>query len=113
LLRKPETFFETAYGIPAGVCQAMVREPAISKRSRFGGKREIRKDPIAVGLCKNGNRYLLCRWGIDKLIPFEEIRKRSWLYHIKNFGVVILASEKFWISTIAATIFAIAYVGMW
>jgi hypothetical protein len=25
LLREPETFFETAYGIPAGVCQAMVR----------------------------------------------------------------------------------------
>lgn len=25
LLRKPETFFEISYGIPAGVCQAMVR----------------------------------------------------------------------------------------
>ena len=84
-------------------------EPAISKRSRFGGKREIRKDPIAVGLCKNG---AICSVvGIDKLIPFEEIRKRSWLNHIQNFGVVILASERFWISTIAATIFAIACVG--
>lgn len=113
MLRKPETFFETAYGIPAGVCQEMVRGAGHFEEIEIWGKREIRKDPIAVGLCKNGNRYLLCRWGIDKLIPFEEIRKRSWLYHIQNFGVVILASERFWISTIAATIFAIAYVGMW
>jgi len=113
LLRKPETFFETAYGIPAGVCQAMVRGAGHFEEIEIWGKREIRKDPIAVDLCKNGNRYLLCRWGIDKLIPFEEIRKRSWLYHIQNFGVVILASERFWISTIAATIFAIACVGMW
>jgi hypothetical protein len=113
LLRKPETFFETAYGIPAGVCQEMVRGAGHFEEIEIWGKREIRKDPIAVGLCKNGNRYLLCRWGIDKLIPFEKIRTRSWLYHIQNLAVVILASEKFWISTIAAMIFAIAYVGTW
>jgi hypothetical protein len=28
------------------------------------GKREIRKDPIAVGIAGNGERYLICRWGM-------------------------------------------------
>ena len=50
------------------------------------GKREIRKDPIAVGITGNGERYLICPWGMDKLIPFERIKSRSWLYHIQNFG---------------------------
>jgi hypothetical protein len=27
------------------------------------------KDPIAVGITENGERHLICRWGLDKLIP--------------------------------------------
>ena len=113
LLHKAETFFKNAYGIPTSVYHEMVRGAGHFEEIEIWGKREIRKDPIAVGLCKNGNRYLICRWGIDKLIPFEKIRSRSLLYHIQNFGLVILASEKFWLSTAAATIFAIVYIGTW
>jgi hypothetical protein len=51
------------------------------------GKRKIRKDPIAVGLTGNGERYLICRWGMDKLIPFDKIKSRSWLYHIQSFAL--------------------------
>jgi len=74
-------------------------------------KRQIRKDPIAVGVTGNGDRYLICRWGMDRLVPFEKIKSRSWLYHIENFGVLLLTSEKFWLSTAAATLLAMTYIG--
>jgi hypothetical protein len=38
------------------------------------GKREVYKDPIAIGLY-GGERYLIARWGMDKLVPFETIKK--------------------------------------
>jgi hypothetical protein len=113
LLHHSETFFENTYGIPPAVYHEMVRGAGHFEEIEVWGKRELRKDPIAVGLCKNGNRYLICRWGTDKLIPFEKIRSRSWRYHIQNFGVVILGSEKFWLSAAAATIFAIACIATW
>lgn len=50
---------------------------------------------------------------IDKLNSFEKIRSRSLIYHVQNSIAVILASERFWLSTVAATIFAIAYFGTW
>jgi hypothetical protein len=48
---------------------------------------------------------------MDKLIPFERIKSRSWLYHIQNFGVMLLTSEKFWLSTAAATLVGMTYIG--
>jgi hypothetical protein len=73
-------------------------------------KREIRKDPIAVGLGENGECYLICRWGMDRLIAFERIKSRSWLYHIQNFSVLLLTSERFWIGTAAATLLALTQI---
>src|SRR6266550_3373018 len=43
-------------------------------RVEVWGKREIDKDPIAVGYQGN-DRYLIARWGMEKLIPFEAIKK--------------------------------------
>jgi hypothetical protein len=74
------------------------------------GKRKIRKDPIAVGITENGERYLIYRWGMDKLIPFERIKSRSWLYHIQNFGVMLLTSRTFWLGGAAATLLAMSYI---
>lgn len=37
-------------------------------------KREIDKDPIAVGVIGE-DRYLVARWGMEKLIPFSTIKK--------------------------------------
>ena len=113
LLGRPKAFFQIAYGIPPDVCHEMVRGAPHFEEIEVWGKREIRKDPIAVGLTGNGERYLICRWGLDKLIPFEKIKSRSWLYHMQNFGVLLLTSEKFWLSTAAATILGIAYIGTW
>ena len=73
----------------------MVRGAGYFEEIEVWGKREIRKDPIAVGITENGERHLICRWGMDKLIPFERIKSRSWIYQIQNFGVNLLASERF------------------
>ena len=113
LLHKSKTFVETVYGIPRDVCDEMVRGAGHFEEIEVWGKREIRKDPVAVGLTGNGERYLICRWGMDKLVPFEKIKSRSWLYHIQNFGVMLLTSEKFWLSGAAVTIFAIVYIATW
>ena len=91
----------------------MVRGAGHFEEIEVWGRREIRKDPVAVGLTANGERYLICRWGMDKLVPFEKIKSRSWLYHIQNFGVMLLTSEKFWLSGAAVTIFAIVYIATW
>jgi hypothetical protein len=113
LLGRPVTFLQTAYDIPPAVCDEMVRGAGHFEEIEVWGKREIRKDPIAVGLSGNGERYLICRWGIDKLIPFEKISSRSWLYHIQNFGVTLVTSENFWLSTVTAAILGIAFIGTW
>jgi hypothetical protein len=113
LFHKTKTFFEKSYGIPSNVCHELIRGAGHFEEIEVWGKRQIRKDPIAVGLTGNGERYLICRWGMDKLIPFEKIQSRSWLYHIQNFGVMVLTSEQFWLSTAAATILGIVYIGTW
>ena len=106
LLHNPKNFLHTVYGIPPDVCQEMVRGASHFEEIEVWGKREIRKDPIAVGITGNGERYLICRWGMDKLIPFERIKQRSWLYHIQNFSVMLLTSEKFWLIGAAAALLA-------
>jgi hypothetical protein len=65
-----------------------------------------------VGITENGERHLICRWGKDKLIPFESIKSRSWLYHLQNFGLVLLASKEFWLSTVGAVGIGILYLGL-
>ena len=57
------------------------------------GKREIEKDPIAVGHQGN-DRYLIARWGMEELVPFEVIKKSmplvlAWKCGIKALGVLV------------------------
>jgi hypothetical protein len=113
LLHNSMNFLYTAYGIPPDACHEIVRGAGHFEEIEVWGKRQIRKDPIAVGLTGNGERYLICRWGMDKLIPFEKIMSHSWVYHIQNFGVMLVTSETFWLGTAAATIFGIAYIATW
>jgi hypothetical protein len=111
LLHKTETSLRAAYGIPFDVYHEMIWGANYFEDMEVWGKREIHKDPIAVGLTGNGERYLICRWGMDKLIPFERIKSRSWLYHIQNFGVALVTSESFWLSFMVAILLAIGYIG--
>jgi hypothetical protein len=110
LLHNPKNFLHTAYSIPPHVCHEIRRGANYFEEIEIWGKRETRKDPIAVGLSENGERYLICRWGMDKLIPFETIKNRSWLYHIQNSVVMLLTSEKFWLTGAAATLLALAHI---
>jgi hypothetical protein len=113
LLHKEKSFLHIAYDIPPDICQEMVQGARHFEEIEIWRKRKIRKDPIAVGITENGERYLICRWGMDKLIPFERIKSRSWLYQIQNFGVMLLTSEKFWLGGAAATLLAMAHIGTW
>jgi len=113
LLDRRKSVLQAVYGIPFDVYHEMVRGAGHFQEIEVWGKREVYKDPIAVGITGNGERHLICRWGMDKLVPFEKIKSRSWLYHMQNVGVLLLTSEKFWLSTAAATILGIAYIGTW
>jgi hypothetical protein len=64
LLNNTKIFLRTVYGIPPDVCQEMVRGAGHFEEIEIWGKRQIRKDPIAVGLTGSGERYLICRWGM-------------------------------------------------
>jgi hypothetical protein len=110
LLNNPASFLHTAFRIPSDVCHELVRGTDYFEAIEIWRKREIRKDPIAVGLTGNGERYLICRWGMDRLIPFETIKSRSWLYHVENFGVLLVTSEHFWLFAVGAMIVAIARI---
>src|SRR6266496_6202668 len=62
-------------------------------RVEVWGKREIEKDPIAVGYQGN-DRYLIARWGMEKLVPFEAIKKSMPLmvaYRCAISGLALLA----------------------
>ena len=111
LLNKKQSFLEAAYGIPFDVSHEMVQGANYFEEIEVWGKREINKDPIAVGITENGSRHLISRWGMDKLIPFERIKSRSWIYQIQNFGVALVTSESFWLSFMVAILLAIGYIG--
>src|SRR5499426_896018 len=113
LLQKRKTFLQAAYGIPFDVYHELVPAAGYFDEIEVWGKREIRKDPIAVGIIENGDRYLICRWGMDKLISFESIKNRSWLYQIQNFGVNLINSETFWLTSAAVAIFGIVLAAIW
>ena len=113
LLHETKNSLRVAYGIPFEVYHEMVRGADYFEDMEVWGKQEIYKDPIAVGIARNGDRHLICRWGMDKLIPFESIKNRSWLYHIHNFGVNLLTSEMFWLTSAVVTVFGIALIAIW
>jgi len=112
LLDTTEFFLLGAYGISPEVCLEMRRAAGHFAEIEIWGKREIYKDPIAVGITAHGSRYLICRWGPDKLIPFERIKRRCWVYHLQNFGLILLATKEFWLSTIGAALIGIIYFGV-
>ncbi|HWP56481.1 MAG TPA: hypothetical protein VNL14_01190 [Candidatus Acidoferrales bacterium] len=65
---------ELSYGIPFSVTGEMQRAAQYFDRVEIWRKRALNKDPIAVGV-RGNERYLIARWGLDKLIPFEQIKK--------------------------------------
>jgi hypothetical protein len=113
LVQQGKSLLRASYGIPFSVYHKILPAANYFEEIEVWGKREIWKDPIAVGITDSGDRHLICRWGMDKLIPFETIKSRSWMYQIENFGVNLVASGHFWFATVTGTLFAIGYLALW
>ena len=81
-------------GVPAGAGQQIVEARRHFDEIEIWGKRNLYKDPIAVGLL-DGRRYLICRWGMDSLLPFETIKRRSGMYRTWNMLLSAVNNEGF------------------
>lgn len=56
-------------------------------------KNQVEKDPIAVGVLGE-ERFLIARWGMEKLIPFDAIKKSmplilAWKYATSPFAIMV------------------------
>lgn len=80
-----------SYGIPYSVAGEMQKAAEYFDKIEVWRKRAINKDPIAVGIC-GSDQYLVARWGLEKLIPFDEIKK----------SVPLILAFKYGTSTFAA-----------
>ncbi len=79
------------HGIPEQVATEIQRGTKYFDRFEVWRKREDR-DPIAVGYQGN-DRYLIARWGMEKLVPFETIKESmplvlAWKYGIDALGAL-------------------------
>lgn len=71
-------------GIPRQVVSEINKAGDLFPTIEVWRKHKIEKDPIAVGIIGDA-RYLIARWGEEKLIPFETIKKNvplmyAWKY---------------------------------
>ncbi len=62
------------YDIPYSVTDEIRKANEYFDKIEVWRKHEIEKDPIAVGIV-GGERYMIARWGMEKLIPFAKIKK--------------------------------------
>jgi hypothetical protein len=67
----PQLYAQT---LPREVRKEIQRANRFFDRVEVLGKREIEKDPIAVGY-QGIDRYLIARWGMEGLVPIEVIKK--------------------------------------
>lgn len=61
-------------GIPLPVAVEMQKASRHFDKVEVWRKNQIEKDPIAVGVLGQ-ERFLIARWGMEKLIPFEAIKR--------------------------------------
>jgi hypothetical protein len=80
-------------GIPLQVAVEVQKSSQHFDRVEVWRKNQIEKDPIAVGVLGQ-ERFLIARWGMEKLIPFEAIKKSmplvlAWKYATSPLGVLV------------------------
>jgi hypothetical protein len=78
-----------AQTLPPRVRDEIQRANRFFDRVEVWGKREIEKDPIAVGY-RGNDRYLIARWGMEMLVPFEVIKKSMPLILAHNYRIYSL-----------------------
>jgi hypothetical protein len=81
------------YGIPYSLTGEIQKSAQYFDKVEVWRKTEINKDPIAVGVI-GAERYLIARWGMEKLLPFETIKKAmplilAWKYATSPLGVTL------------------------
>jgi hypothetical protein len=81
-------------GVPTEAAQQIVEARQHFQEIEIWGKRNLYKDPIAVGVL-DGRRYLICRWGMDSLVPFDTIKRRSGMYRTWNMLASTVNNEVF------------------
>ena len=79
-------------GIPFRVADEIQRATEHFDQVEIWRKRQIDKDPIAVGLIGE-ERYLIARWGMEKLLPFETLKRAmplvlAWKYATSPVGML-------------------------
>jgi hypothetical protein len=80
-------------GIPLQVATEIHRASQYFDRVEVWRKNQVEKDPIAVGVLGE-ERYLIARWGMEKLIPFDTIKKSmplvlAWKYATGPFAITV------------------------
>lgn len=80
-------------GIPLQVATEVRRASQYFDRVEIWRKNQVEKDPIAVGVLGQ-ERYLIARWGMEKLIPFDSIKKSvplvlAWKYATSPFAITV------------------------
>ena len=79
------------YDIPYSVTDEIRKANEYFDKIEVWRKHEIEKDPIAVGIV-GGERYMIARWGMEKLIPFAKIKKSVPLILAWQFATSPLAA---------------------
>lgn len=80
-------------GVPFQVALEMQKASRHFDKVEVWRKNQIEKDPIAVGVLGQ-ERFLIARWGMEKLIPFEAIKKSmplilAWKAVTSPLGVLV------------------------
>jgi hypothetical protein len=63
----------TSGGIPYAVAREIYRASERFDKIEVWRAHDVEKDPIAVGI-EGDDRYMIARWGMAKLIPFEALK---------------------------------------
>jgi hypothetical protein len=71
-VRRESLYF--SYGIPYALTDEIKKATEHFDRVEIWRKTDVQKDPIAVGIL-GSDRYLIARWGMEKLAPFNVIKK--------------------------------------
>ena len=63
-----------SYGIPYSLTGEIQKATQYFDQVEIWRKHEVQKDPIAVGVL-GSDHYLIARWGMEKLLPFNTMKK--------------------------------------
>jgi hypothetical protein len=84
-LRLSPQSLQISHNLPYSVATEVKRAAEYFDKIEVWRKREVTKDPIAVGVL-GAERYLIARWGMEKLLPFDRIKKRMALVLAWKYG---------------------------